>query len=266
MNDKILALDEMAAAVGAREKTSPSAPAAGDSAAARLIADDQARRERERLARRAEIRQQIAERGGLERQLADLAQQLQLLDEKADSLAAEHQERTGPIQEALGSAADSKRAGLLQKLYEANYDLEQALAVVERMRRPLRKQHSAIGIEYARLPTEQRLSSEDVAAPELRCELFVTKQRLAAAEQRIERARDWVSTFDRQLSLASSTRVKPMSFGWIAEHAKVGLNCDRISLLTFRLAKWRAELLDAEHERHECLSEMQRISTEMIAE
>jgi len=36
--------------------------------------------------------------------------------------------------------------------------------------------------------------------------------------------------------------------------------------LEFRLSKWRAELLDAESERHECLSEMQRVRTQMIAE
>ena len=264
MSTEVKTLGDMAADSAARGKQPgrPGEPVSAD----RQIAAYFERREKERLAKRKVIRAGAQERDRLMQTVTDLESQLRLLDARADAAAEKHQAACEPLQEALASATGSKRAKLLAELADANLHLQERLDVINRARGPLVKKHRDVRTAAAGLPTEQRLSSEDVAAPELRCELFVTKQRLAAAEQRIERARDWVSTFDRQLSLASSTRVKPMSFGWIAEHAKVGLNCDRISLLTFRLAKWRAELLDAEHERHECLSEMQRISTEMIAE
>jgi len=264
MSTETRTLEEMQARVFERGKQ-PAQPA-GDSAAARLIADDQARREKERLQRRADVRTQIKQRGVLEQRMADLAQQLQLLDVKADGLAAAHQERTGPIQEALSSASGSKRAGLLQKLSEANYELEQGLLVVERMRGPLRKQHTTTRNEYASLPTEARLAGADLASPLLRVEQFVAEQRLAAAEGRIERAREWVGTYDSQLQMASSTPTRPVAYGWIEERGKISLDFERIALLSFRLSKWRAELLDAEHERHECMSELQRINKEAIAE
>ena len=261
---EIQTLGDMAADSAARDKQPgrPGEPVSAD----RQIAAYFERREKERLAKRKVIRAGAQERDRLMQTVTDLESQLRLLDARADAAAEKHQAACEPLQEALASATGSKRAKLLAELADANLHLQERLDVINRARGPLVKKHRDVRTAAAGLPTEQRLSSEDVAAPELRCELFVTKQRLAASEQRISRARDWVSAFDRQLSLASSTPARPMMFGWHAEHGKVALDFDRISLLTFRLAKWRAELLDAEHERHECLSEMQRISTEMIAE
>jgi len=256
-------LSDMANAI--HEPKEPTRPGAPKSAAALIEADAQ-RREKERRQRRAEVRKQIKERAVLIQQLADLEAELRLCDLKADALAAIHQERTGPIQAGLSTASGTKRAGLLQKLSEANYELEQGLLVVERMRGPLRKQHTTTRNEYASLPTEARLAGADLASPLLRVEQFVAEQRLAAAEGRIERAREWVGTYDSQLQMASSTPTRPVAYGWIEERGKISLDFERIALLSFRLSKWRAELLDAEHERHECMSELQRINKEAIAE
>ena len=261
---EIQTLGDMAADSAARDKQPgrPGEPVSAD----RQIAAYFERREKERLAKRKVIRAGAQERDRLMQTVTDLEAQLRLLDQRADAAAEKHQAACEPIQAALAGATGAKRAALLEKLTTINLDLERELDVVNRVRGPMLKQHRDVRTAAAGLPTEQQLSGGDLAAPELRCELFVTKQRLAASEQRISRARDWVSAFDRQLSLASSTPARPMMFGWHAEHGKVALDFDRINLLEFRLSKWRAELLDAEHERHECLSEMQRISTEMIAE
>jgi len=264
MSTETRTLEEMQARVFERGKQ-PAQPA-GDSAAARLIADDQARREKERLQRRADLRKQIAERSKLMARVTDLEAELRALDARCDDLAVEHARKCEPLQAKLQAASAAARTKLLAEVTVFNCELEEALQAVRRVRSKVVREHRDVRSAAAGLPTEQQLSGGDLAAPELRCELFVTKQRLAASEQRISRARDWVSAFDRQLSLASSTPARPMMFGWHAEHGKVALDFDRINLLEFRLSKWRAELLDAEHERHECLSEMQRISTEMIAE
>lgn len=263
MNDKVLALDEMDAEVGARDKQ-PAKPEPIN--AERQIAADAARRESERLAKRKEIRAQIKQRAVLMQQLADLEAELRLCDLKADALAAIHQERTGPIQAGLSTASGTKRAGLLQKLSEANYELEQGLLVVERMRGPLRKQHQNVGLEYAKLPTEQRLCSDDLASPALRAEKFATQQRLAAAEQRVARARDWVAAFDSQLQLASSRPSKPTAFGWTAEHSPARLDFDRIDLLSFRLRKWKAELTAAAQEVDAAQRTLADLAAQMRAE
>jgi len=257
-------LEQMAAESG--PKKPPVKPTERASTAEQLIAADSQRRERERLSKRKEVRQQIKQRAVLMQQVEDLESQLRLLDEKADAAAGEHQAACEPLQEALASATGSKRAKLLAELADANLHLQGRLDVVNRCRGPLLKQHRDVRSAAAGLPTEQRLAGADLASPLLRVEQFVAEQRLAAAEGRIERAREWVGTYDSQLQMASSTPTRPVAYGWIEERGKISLDFERIALLSFRLSKWWAELTDAESERHECMSELQRINKEAIAE
>lgn len=258
-------LSDMANAVGERDKT-PARTNEAPRPADQQIADDQHRREKERIAARRAIRQQIAERDKLMVRVSDLESQLRLLDQRADAAAEKHAAAAEPIQAALAGAVGAKRAALLEKLTTINLDLERELDVINRARNPMLKQHRETRSAAAGLPTDQRLAGGDVASPALLAEKFALEQRLAAAQQRTERARDWVATFDSQLSLASSRKTKPTAFGWTAEHGKVGLDFDRISLLTFRLAKWRAELTDASSEQFAAQQALADLAVQMRAE
>jgi len=261
--DTIKSLEQMDAEVGARDKQ-PAKPEPIN--AERQIAADAARRESERLAKRKEIRAQIKQRAVLMQQVADLESQLRLLDQRADQAAAKHASATSPIQAKLATATGATRAKLLGELTDVNVALERELDAINRTRGPLTKQHRDVRTAAAGLPTEASLSGGDLASPKLLAEKFALEQRLAAAQQRTERARDWASAFERQLALASNTPTRPMMFGWHAVHGKVVLDFDRISLLTFRLAKWRSELTHAAAEQHAAQQALDEITREMIAE
>jgi len=264
--DNFLALDEMAAAVVEREKTSPVAPAAGDSAAARLVAEDQHRRERERLARRAEVRQQIKQRAVLMQQVEDLAAQLRLLDARADGLAAEHQAACEPLQEALASATGSKRSALLEKLTAANIELEQGLAVVERMRGPLTKQHRETRSSAAALPTENRLAGADLASPKLLAEKFAAECRRQAAQMRVDRAAEMLRRFVPELETMRSARVPESSFGWVKSDSRRALDFEAVHRLQLRADRWQCELTHASQEAHAAQEALADLAAQMRTE
>lgn len=254
--------DMQADLVAPRAPASVQAPRSAD----QQITDDQHKREKGRRQRRAAVRQQIKEREKLMQQVADLEAQLKLLDAKADSLAADHEAKTKPIQEALAGATGTKRAALLERLTAANIELEQALDVVNRCRGPLTRQHRETRSEAAKLPTANRLAGEDLAASELRAELFAAQSRLEVAEQRVARATEWVGTYREQLQLASSVPTRPVQYGWTEERGKISLDFERIALLSHRLRKWQCELTHASQEADAAQRAIAEIAAAMIAE
>lgn len=264
MSTETRTLEEMQARVFERGKQ-PAQPA-GDSAAARLVAEDQRRRERERLARRAEVRQQIKQRAVLIQQVEDLESQLRLLDEKADGLAAEHQSKTAPIQESLTSASGSKRSALLEKLTAANIELEQGLAVVERMRGLLTKQHRETRSSAAALPTENRLAGGDLASPALLAEKHAAECRRQAAQMRVDRAAEMLGRFAPELERMRATRVPESSHGWSKVDSRRALDYETIHTLQLRVDRWRCELTHASQELHASQEALAEITREMCNE
>lgn len=264
--DKVLALDEMAAAVGEREKTPPSAPAAGDSAAARLVAEDQHRREKERLARRAAIRQQIAERAELMQAAEDLAAQLRLLDQRADAAAEKHASAAEPLQRKLESASGTQRTKLLSELTTINLDLERELEAINRVRSQLHKEHRETRTAAAGLPTENRLAGADLASPKLLGEKHAGECRRQAAQQRVERAREMLGRFLPELATMRSARVPESSFGWVKSDSRRGLDLETVHQLQLRADRWQCELTDASSEQFAAQQALAEIAAAMRAE
>jgi chromosome segregation ATPase len=195
-------LEDMRESIGT--KTAPVTPTEHESRIARLIADDTARRESERLRKRKELRDRIKEREVLSLQLADTAEQLRLLDQRADQAAADHADRTAPIQQKLQSAAGDKRSKLLAELTEANVSLERELDAIGRTRAPLTKQHRDLRNEVANLPTEGALAHH--GEPSTLAEMFSARIRLRVASSRLEAATDQLSFLERQLDEAGRTK------------------------------------------------------------
>jgi hypothetical protein len=264
MVDQVLTLQDMRESIGT--KTAPVTPTENESRIARLIAADSAKRERERLAKRKELRQQVAQREVLALQMADVSEQLKLLDAKADALAADHGSQTQPIQQALASAVGARRTGLLGKLSEANYALEQGLAVVERCRGPLVKQHQRVRSEVAGLPTEGALSGGGLASPSLSCEMFAGEKRRAVAQARVELSREQLAQLEPMLAAAKTALVPRTAHGWTEERGKRGIDFETVSLLGHRIRKWKCELTHASAEQHEAVAEIERLTRDLIAE
>lgn len=256
-------LEDMAAAVGTKQP----APQAAPRSPAEQIAAYMARRERERLAKRAEVREQIKQRAVLLQKMADLDSQIKQLDARADGLAAEHQTLVRPIQQKLESAVGEQRTKWLEKLTAANLELETALAVVDRCRGPLKQEHWQIrNVELGPLPTEQRLAGEDLANPSLLVEKFVIERRLASAQARCEAAADWVNRLEELVQQARTTQVVVDETGWAKVGGKRSLDFAGIHQLSHRLNRWKAESLDAEAEAAACLKEQAELLARMVAE
>ena len=266
MSDNFLALDEMAAVAYERGDTSPSAPAAGDSAAARLVAEDQHRRERERLARRAEVRQQIKQRAVLMQQVEDLEAQLRELDKRADQAAEKHQAACEPIQRKLESASGTQRTKLLSELTTINLDLERELEVIDRTRNPLIREHRETRSAAAGLPTEQRLAGGDLASPALLAEKHATECRRRAAEMRVDRAAEMLRRFVPELETMRSARVPESSFGWVKSDSRRALDFEAVHRLQLRADRWQCELTHASQEAHAAQEALADLAAQMRTE
>jgi len=255
-------LADMAAAANTKRDPEPDKPVNVSGA----IAADAQRREAERLNRRKAVREQIRERGVLMQELSDIETQLKMLDAKADTAAAEHATKTAPIQSKLATATGDARTKLLTQLGEANITLETALQVIDRVRGPLRKQWSDTRSKLAGLLTEQRLAGDDLSSPALRVERFVAQKRLAVVQARIESARGRLDEYQPVLRNAKGTAVPESSHGWGRVGGQTNLDFQLIATLTQRIEQWRAELLDAEAEQHDVMTESNEITVRMIAE
>ena len=198
-------LEDMAAAAG-KDTTKPKA---APSTAADRIADDQRRREALRQERRKEIKAGLQKRDELMGHLEDIELQLRLLDTKSDSTASEHAAKAQPLQAKLANATGEQRSRLLSQLQDLNVELEQTLQAIENVRQPLKKEWSNTRGDVAGIPTQQRLSADDLASGPLRVERFVLERRHAAALARSEAAASMLSQLEPLLRAARSTPVSP---------------------------------------------------------
>jgi hypothetical protein len=254
-------LSDMAAAVGAPKE--PAKPVKENSAE-RLIASDAARREAERLDRRKHIRLQIKQREALMQQVEDAESQLRLLDVRADQAAAVHAEKTAPIQQSLAGATGTKRAALLLKLSDANFELEQSLAVVERCREPLLKQHRELRSEAASLPASNALAHH--GSPSTLAEMFAARIRLKHASSRVEAATDQLSFLEPQLDEARRTKYPVSEFGWEKPGRGPQVNFELIASLGRRVREWKCEVTHASAEQFSAMTAIDELTRDMIAE
>jgi chromosome segregation ATPase len=256
-------LEDMRESLG-QPKDAPVAPTENESRIARLISDDSAKREAERLRKRKELRDRIREREALVLQMADLTEQLKLLDAKADALAADHASQTQPIQEALAAATGPKRSALLGKLTTANIELEQAIAVVNRCRVPLTRQHRDLRNEIAGLPVEGALAG--LGSPATLAEMFSARIRFQHATSRLEAAQDQLSFLEQQLDEARRTKYPVSEFGWEKPGKAPQVNFELIASLDRRVREWKCELVHALQEQHAATAEIDSLTADLIAE
>jgi chromosome segregation ATPase len=255
-------LEDMRAAIGT--KTAPVTPTENESRIARLISDDSAKREAERLRKRKELRHLIKEREALVLQLEDTAEQLRLLDQLADQAASDHAEKTAPLQEALAAATGAKRSALLEKLTTANLELEQAIAVVNRCRGPLTRQHRDLRNEIANLPTEGALAG--LGSPATLAEMFSARIRLKHATSRLEAAQDQLGFLEPQWDEARRTKYPVSEFGWEKPGRGPQVNYELAASLDRRVREWKCELVHALQEQHAATAEIDSLTADLIAE
>lgn len=225
----------------------------------KLIRADSHRREKERLQRRSEIRQDITKREKLVRELSLIDDQLRILDAKADEAANRHQADTEPIQEKLQSADGEKKAKLLSQLTECNVRLETDLDVIRRCRDPLLVKHRETRSGVARCRTAMALSGDGVGSPALLAEMFSCKKRLEAASARVAVAQSQAAYSESELEFYRTTKIVPNSFGHSAIDARPTIDFAAVSVLSQRVSRWRTELLHASQE----LDEVQRAMSEV---
>ncbi len=258
-------LAELKNAVGDREATAQPKPDPPQNADAKIRAYLE-KCEQDRLRRRKEVRQEIAQREVVGRKLADIEEQLRMLDARADRAAAEHSEEAAAIQSQLAAAAGAKKSDLLAKLVDLNLKLQQMVDAINHVRNPLLTQHRETRSEYARLPTSQRLSGADLCDPQLAAELHAAKQRIAAAESRVKEAAGQLAYAEEVLELARTTGRTKQVFGWYAEDSKPVIDLEAVRSLTDRVRRWKFEATAAAEELHAAQAAAQEVHQAMIAE
>lgn len=264
MSTEVKTLGDMAADSAARDKQPgrPGEPVSAD----RQIAAYFERLEKERLARRAEIRRQIAERDKLMVRVSDLEAQLRELDKRADQAAEKHAAAAEPIQRKLESASGTQRTKLLSELTTVNLDLERELEGIGRTRNPLIREHRETRSSAAALPTENRLAGADLASPKLLAEKHAGECRLRMAQARVEHARDQLEVLEPRLEMVSCTKLPVSQFGHTAINKPPQIDFEQLAHLRRRVAWCRCELTHAAAEMHAAQQALAEIAAAMRAE
>lgn len=264
MSTEVKTLGDMAADSTARDKQPgrPGEPVSAD----RQIAAYFERLEKERLARRAEIRRQIAERDKLMVRVTDLEAELRALDARCDDLAAEHARKCEPLQTKLQAASAAARTKLLAEVTVFNCELEESLQAVRRVRSKVVREHRDVRSAAAGLPTEASLSGADLASPKLLAEKHAGECRRRAAQLRVDRAHEMLRRFVPELEMMRSASVPEHSHGWSKVDSRRGLDYETIHKLQLRVDRWQCELVHASQETHAAEQALAEIAAAMRAE
>ena len=230
-------------------------------------AEDRASDEKDRLARRADIKHKIGKHT-LELEKANLLQaEVQRINAVADQAADCHSGICAPLQtelEKLEERAvlriasrqpshrkeDDRRAEIIREIEQQNEILQEATERAKRLRQPLEDRIQKLQIDAAPLDSLRgKLASIGIGNPALIVEHHCTQQRASFASARLAAAK-------KALSIVS----------YNVEQIAAGRMHGDLAAQQFRVRRWAAEVEAASREQVDAMAAGSRIHAAMIAE
>ena len=230
-------------------------------------AEDKASDERDRLARREDIKHKIGVHT-LELERANLLRaEVQRINAVADQAADSHSAICGPLQEELerleqsaiariaarqpaNKKEDARRAEIIHLIEEQNEILTEATEKAKRLRQPLEGRIEKLQIDAAPLDSLRgKLASIGIGDPALIVEHHCTQQRASFASARLAAAK-------KALSIVS----------YNVEQIAAGRMHGDLAAQQFRVRRWAAEVDAAGQEQADAMAAGSRIHAAMIAE
>jgi hypothetical protein len=260
------------AELGEAKATSRTAPRELDCDCAETPAELSAR-----LAKRREVRRELADLERIKRRADEAARRLASLDAEADAAADRHRQVTAPIQEELArieaqivdaitdrkpvpSSLEDRRAELLSQIEAANVALSDEIERVKRLRQPVEREYESLRMELALgAAVENKLGSEHLANPALHAELAVCMSTMQWAINRHEAAEQRLNIAEQQLQKVDDEG------GWKAVTFD-GVAISQSDKLRRKVRECRLEFMTAaeavDRARRECAELRERIVAE----
>lgn len=218
--------------------------------------------EAKRLARRAEIRAQLAAAAAEKMRYRTLSDSIATQNSRIDQLAADHAAKLEPTQrelsalddqiavamgtgEAAKPAIESRRLELLRQIASANAELEIKLMAERRIVSRLMQERNQL-IENPSRADENLLAREDAARPEYILKQFLLDNASRWLEKRAGEARNKVA----QIETALHNELRPWQPAPVTKFAYSlpanEPNQAEVNYLQKHLSRWRAELREVE--------------------
>lgn len=232
------------------------------SAVKRIITKDA---DAERMAKRAEIRQQVAEADAMRRQAKALTEQIEIGEAEVRVLTDEHAKATTPLQAELtkleeqakkalesgkvpDASIDKRRAELFSQVAAENHKLEKAIEDIRDRFDAVYKKRNELNMAAAAMPTLDRLAAPGIGNPALLLKMFVAKRRLHFGTVRRETATEHLHRLETE---KASLLANPQHW------------TDRdLSVVNRRIDEWTAELQAANEE----IEAAQQVTEKILAE
>lgn len=235
-----------------------------------------------RLAARADVRRQLAERRLAEHQVDVLARRIAELNGQADAAADSHAEACRPLQDRLSAveteikdamtqrlpipkSLEAERAELLEAIHRENETLSNAAERVKRLTAPLEREHRETRSKVAQLAALESKLTGVYGNPALLAEKFSNGKRTAAAQQRAETAAAFLRQAESGLELAKVEGPQRMN-GWVKVGSPNGVDRETLRHWERKVREWRCELDNATRELQAAQAEANDIREQLLSE